>query len=215
MRFSRAFRYAAFSSSARVLSTNATASSSLLPKLALVGAGLSLGALTMANFSDAASIPRHGVPGTPNERTFIAIKPDGVQRHLVAEVIRRFEAKGYKLVGLKLVQPTEKFAAQHYADLSKKPFFPALIKYFSSGPVVAMVWEGTEAIKNGRKIVGATNPADAEMGSIRGDFCVAIGRNVIHGSDGPDGARDEINLWFNDAEICSWQAADYAWVYEK
>lgn len=134
---------------------------------------------------------------------------------MIGEVIKRFEKKGYKLVALKLVAPTEKFAAEHYSDLSKKPFFPGLVKYFSSGPVVAMVWEGQDVIKNGRKIVGATNPADSEAGSIRGDLCIAIGRNVIHGSDSPKGAQDEISLWFTDAEVVTWGAVDHSWIYEK
>jgi nucleoside-diphosphate kinase len=102
------------------------------------------------------------------------VKPDGVQRGLVGEVISRFERKGYKLVALKLVHPTAAFAEEHYKDLSKKPFFPGLVKYFSSGPVAAMVWEGRGVIKGGRVLVGATNPAESAPGSIRGDFCIEV-----------------------------------------
>jgi nucleoside-diphosphate kinase len=160
-------------------------------------------------------VPHTGIPGTRFERTFIAIKPDGVQRGIVGEIIQRFEKKGYKLVGLKVVKPTKQFAEQHYADLSKKPFFPSLVNYFSSGPVVAMVWEGRNAIVNGRKIVGATNPADAEAGSVRGDLCIDIGRNIIHGSDGPESAKDEISLWFKEGEVASWESENAKWVYEK
>jgi len=158
-------------------------------------------------------IPHYGVPGTNHERTFIAVKPDGVQRGLVGEVIKRFEDKGYKLVALKLVWPSKEFAAEHYADLATKPFFNGLVEYFSSGPVVAMVWEGRNSILGGRKLVGATNPDDSAPGSIRGDLCVNVGRNIIHGSDGPDAARDEITLWFTPEEVQNYEASQYQWVY--
>ena len=185
-------------------------------KTALVFGGLT--ALTVPSYAfalSAAETPIYGVPGTSKERTFIAIKPDGVQRHLVGEIIRRFEAKGYKLVGLKLVNPTEDFAREHYADLNGRPFFPGLVKYFSSGPVIAMVWEGRNAISGGRKLVGATNPDDSAPGSIRGDLCVNVGRNIIHGSDSADSAQHEISLWFKDGEVADWSPSDYLWVYEK
>jgi nucleoside-diphosphate kinase len=138
---------------------------------------------------NAASTPHAGVPGTNEERTFIAIKPDGVNRGLVADILKQFEQKGYKLVAMKLIQPTEKFAAEHYDDLKTKKFFPSLVKYFSSGPVVAMVWEGSNVIKEGRKILGATNPADSAPGTIRGSFAISIGRNICHGSDSPEGKK--------------------------
>ena len=143
------------------------------------------------------------------------MKPDGVQRGLVGEIIKRFEDKGYKLVGIKAVVPTEKFAAEHYDDLKSKPFFPKLVKYFSSGPVVAMVWEGKGVVLGGRRIIGATNPNDSLPGSIRGDLCVEVGRNIIHGSDSNEGASHEIALWFNDKEIAKYSndTAD-KWVYE-
>jgi len=161
------------------------------------------------------ALPPHGAAGTKNERTFIAVKPDGVQRGIVGEIIKRFEDKGYKLVGLKMVQPTEDFAKQHYSDLSTKPFFGGLVKFFSSGPVVAMAWEGRGAVAGGRRLLGATNPDDSPPGSIRGDLCVNIGRNIIHGSDGPESAKDEINLWFKPGEIVSWEKSDSTWVNEK
>jgi len=160
-------------------------------------------------------VPLTGIPGSRFERTFIAIKPDGVQRGIVGEIIQRFEKKGYKLVGIKVIRPTKQFAEQHYQDLSKKPFFPSLVNYFSSGPVVAMVWEGRNVIVNGRKIVGATNPSDAEAGSVRGDLCIDIGRNIIHGSDGPESAKDEISLWFKEGEVANWESENAKWVYEK
>eukprot|EP01090_Pellita_catalonica_P001323 TRINITY_DN1102_c0_g1_i1.p1 TRINITY_DN1102_c0_g1~~TRINITY_DN1102_c0_g1_i1.p1 ORF type:complete len:242 (+),score=31.52 TRINITY_DN1102_c0_g1_i1:91-816(+) len=176
--------------------------------------GIAAGALSY-NIIGCDGVPHVGQPGTRFERTFIAVKPDGVNRGLTGEIIQRFERKGYKLVGLKLVYPTRQFAEKHYADLSKKPFFPGLVKYFSSGPVVAMVWEGKNVIKNGRKIVGATNPDDSEAGSIRGDLCIDIGRNIIHGSDCPEGAAHEITLWFNQSEISSYERSDVVWLYEK
>jgi nucleoside-diphosphate kinase len=163
----------------------------------------------------AAAVPFYGVPGTKNERTFIAIKPDGVHRFLIGEIISRFEKKGYKLVGLKVVHPTEDFAKKHYADLAGRPFFPALVQYFSSGPVVAMVWEGRNAITNGRKLVGATNPDDAAPGSIRGDLALQTGRNIIHGSDGPQSAKDEISLWFTEKEIVPWDTVQDKWIHEQ
>jgi len=156
-----------------------------------------------------------GVPGTDKERTFIAIKPDGVQRGLIGEIINRFEKKGYKLVAIKSIQPTEAFAKEHYADLSNKPFFPSLVKYFSSGPVVAMVWEGKNVIATGRKLIGATNPAAAEPGSIRGDLCIEMGRNIIHGSDSKEAAHDEINLWFKSNEIADYKRAIQPWISES
>jgi len=179
------------------------------------GAFASLGAYYLSDQLHADSVPLVGLPGTKNERTFIAVKPDGVQRGIIGEVVKRFEAKGYKLVAIKLVQPTQAFAEQHYQDLAKKPFFPGLVKYFSSGPVVAMVWEGKGVIAGGRSLVGATNPAESLPGSIRGDLCIDIGRNIIHGSDSADGAKHEIALWFKENEVCDWNKEESKWLYEK
>jgi len=170
------------------------------------------------NVAFAAEVPPpEGIPGTNQERSFIAIKPDGVERALVGEIIRRFEQKGYKLVALKMVWPTEETAAGHYADLSKKPFFPGLVKYFSSGPIVAMVFEGYNVIRGGRNIIGATNPDESTPGSIRGDLCIQIGRNIIHGSDAPDSAKHEINFWFKPDEIAGnvWKRGADKYIYEK
>lgn len=102
----------------------------------------------------------------------------------------------------------------HYADLSARPFFPGLVKYMSSGPVVAMVWEGLNAVKTGRQMLGATNPADSLPGTIRGDLCIQVGRNIIHGSDAVESANKEIALWFTDKEIVSWTPAAQEWIYE-
>jgi len=159
--------------------------------------------------------PHYGAPGTKKERTFIAIKPDGVQRNLIGEVIKRFEAKGYKLVGIKLLTPSKQMAEKHYADLSSRPFFGGLTKYFSSGPIVAMVWEGKNVIAGGRKLVGATDPNASEPGSIRGDLCIAIGRNIIHGSDSADSAKAEISLWFNEDEVTDYETTLDKWVNEN
>lgn len=161
----------------------------------------------------AEAVPYYGKPGTNNERTFIAVKPDGVQRALVGEVIRRFEARGYKLVGIKLLHPTLEQAKAHYFDLRSKPFYGGLCEYFSSGPIVCMVWEGKNVIKGGRKLVGATNPDDSLPGSIRGDLCIEVGRNIIHGSDGPDSAQDEIKLWFKENEVTGWTQTNQQWIY--
>jgi len=148
------------------------------------------------------------------ERTFLAIKPDGVQRKLVGEIIRRFEAKGFTLVGLKLISVSRELAETHYGVHKEKPFFPGLVNFITSGPVVAMVWEGKGVIASARKIIGATNPLNAEPGTLRGDFGVDVGRNIIHGSDAPETAEQEIKLWFKDAELVSWEPSLTSWIYE-
>ena len=148
------------------------------------------------------------------ERTFLMIKPDGVQRNLVGEIIRRFETKGFTLVGLKLLNVSKELAEQHYDVHKERPFFPGLVQFITSGPVVAMVWEGDGVIASARKIIGATKPLEAEPGTIRGDFGVTVGRNLIHGSDGPDTAKQEIGLWFKDEELVSWQPSLTSWLYE-
>jgi nucleoside-diphosphate kinase len=148
------------------------------------------------------------------ERTYVMVKPDGVQRGLVGEIIARFEKRGYKLLALKLTSPSKQHLESHYADLSSRKFFPDLIAYMLMGPVVAMVWQGTSAVSTGRKIVGATNPLDSAPGTIRGDFCIETGRNIIHASDTVENAEKEIKLWFTDSEIQSWSKVDEKWVYE-
>ncbi|MGB3404144.1 MAG: nucleoside-diphosphate kinase [Microcoleaceae cyanobacterium] len=148
------------------------------------------------------------------ERTFIAIKPDGVQRKLVGEVIRRFEAKGFTLVGLKLMQVSQELAEEHYSVHKERPFFGGLIEFITSGPLVAMVWEGEGVVASARKIIGATNPLQAEPGTIRGDFGISVGRNLIHGSDATETAEQEIKLWFKDEELVSWEPSLMSWLVE-
>jgi len=137
------------------------------------------------------------------ERTFIAIKPDGVQRGLIGDIIQRFETKGFTLVGLKLMSVSSELAAQHYGEHKDKPFFPSLVECITSGPVLAMVWQGNGVIAIARKLIGATDPQNAEPGTIRGDYAIDIDRNIIHGSDGPETAQREIALWFQDDELVS------------
>ncbi|KAH9951366.1 nucleoside diphosphate kinase [Amylocystis lapponica] len=135
------------------------------------------------------------------ERTYIMVKPDGVQRGLVGNIIGRFEQRGFKLTALKLVHATPEHLEKHYADLKGKPFFPGLIKYMAAGPVVAMVWEGLDAVKTGRSMLGATNPLASSPGTIRGDFALAVGRNICHGSDSVENAEKEIKLWFPEGAV--------------
>jgi len=148
------------------------------------------------------------------EKTFVAIKPDGVQRGLVGEILARFEKKGFKLVALKQVTPTRELAENHYGVHRERPFFEGLVDFITSGPVVAMVWEGDGVIASARKLIGATKPLEADPGTIRGDLAVNIGRNVIHGSDGVETAELEIGLWFSSAEINDWSPADQMWRVE-
>lgn len=148
------------------------------------------------------------------ERTFIMVKPDGVQRALVGEVIRRFEAKGFTLVGLKMMQVSRELAEKHYDVHKERPFFGSLVNFIISAPVVAMVWEGEGVIASARKIIGATNPLSAEPGTIRGDYGVSIGRNLIHGSDAAETAAQEISLWFSNEELANWEPTIKSWLYE-
>ncbi len=148
------------------------------------------------------------------ERTFLAIKPDGVQRALVGEIIRRFEDKGFTLVGLKFMKVSRELAEQHYDVHREKPFFSGLVEFITSGPVVAMVWEGDGVVAAARKMIGATNPLTAELGTIRGDFGINIGRNIIHGSDAPETAQQEVSLWFKEEELASWQPSLTPWIKE-
>ncbi|GAA5941894.1 uncharacterized protein JCM15063_000811 [Sporobolomyces koalae] len=147
------------------------------------------------------------------EQTYIMIKPDGVQRGLVGEIISRFEKRGYKLAALKMTKPTTEHLEKHYADLSSKGFFKGLISYMASGPVVAMVWEGKDAVKTGRVILGATNPLASAPGTIRGDYAIDVGRNVCHGSDAVESAQKEIALWFPEG-VLQHTLASEKWVYE-
>jgi nucleoside-diphosphate kinase len=150
-----------------------------------------------------------------SERTYIMIKPDGVQRGLVGEIIARFEKKGFFLRALKLMTPSKQLLEEHYADLKERPFFPDLVGYMLSGPVVGMVWEGIGAVATGRVMLGATNPANSAPGTIRGDYCIISGRNICHGSDSVQSAEREIKLWFGEDEVKGYKHHSYDWVYEK
>ncbi|XP_026870432.2 nucleoside diphosphate kinase 3 isoform X2 [Electrophorus electricus] len=163
----------------------------------------------------AAKVPRISETGWTgvNERTFIAVKPDGVQRRLVGEIIHRFERKGFRLAGLKFLQASEDQLMEHYWELRNKTFFKGLLKYMSSGPIVAMVWQGLDVVKTSRKMLGETNPADSLPGTIRGDYCVEVGRNVIHGSDSVECAQREISLWFKEHELICWEGSSEQWIY--
>lgn len=146
------------------------------------------------------------------ERTFVLVKPDGVQRRLVGEIIRRFENKGMKLAGLKALKVTPDRAHRHYAIHQGKPFFQELITFITSGPSVAMVWEGRDAIALSRVIIGATKPADATPGSIRGDFALFTGQNLVHGSDGADTAKAEIENFFSREELVDYDLCLGNWI---
>ncbi len=148
------------------------------------------------------------------QRTFVMIKPDGVQRGLVGEIISRFEKKGIKIVGMKMLSVSRELAEKHYGVHKGKPFFKPTVKYIMSSPVVAMVLEGHNVIDMVRSMMGKTNPQDAAMGTIRGDYGQFIGRNIIHGSDGPDTAEFEINLWFKPEELSSYTRIDEEWLAE-
>lgn len=148
------------------------------------------------------------------ERTFLMIKPDALQRGLAGEIISRFEKKGFKLVGLKLMQISKDLAETHYGEHKGKPFFQPLVEYITSSPVVAMVWEGKEVIATARKMMGSTNPLEAAPGTVRGDYGVDVGRNIIHGSDSPASAEREISLFFKPDELLSYQRALDSWIYE-
>jgi len=148
------------------------------------------------------------------ERTFVMIKPDAVQRGLVGEILTRFEKKGIKIVALKLVSVSRELAEKHYGIHKGKSFFEPTVEYITSSPVVAMVLEGNNAIELVRGMMGKTNPQEAAMGTIRGDYGQFIGRNIVHGSDGPDTAKFEINLWFKAEELSNYTKIDETWLEE-
>jgi nucleoside-diphosphate kinase len=152
------------------------------------------------------------LPAVSLERTLVLVKPDGVQRRLVGEVITRFERRGLHLVALKLMRVDRDLAERHYAEHTGKPFFDGLVAFITSGPVVAMVWEGADAVAQVRAMMGATNPTAAAPGSIRGDLAVNIGNNVVHGSDSPGRGAEEVALFFTPDELIEWNAVDSAWV---
>ncbi|MGD8189206.1 nucleoside-diphosphate kinase [Brevibacillus ginsengisoli] len=146
------------------------------------------------------------------EKTFIMIKPDGVQRNLIGEIVARFERKGFTLVGGKLMNVSRELAEQHYAEHKERPFFGELVDFITSGPVFAMVWQGNNVITTARNMMGKTNPVDAAPGTIRGDFAVSVGMNIIHGSDSPESAEREMNLWFSKNDVVSFDKTIQRWI---
>lgn len=149
------------------------------------------------------------------ERTFVMVKPDGVQRGLIGDIVSRFEERGLKLVAGKFMQIDDELAREHYAEHVDKPFFDDLSGFITSGPVFAMVWEGQDAVAQVRTMMGETDPAESAPGTIRGDFGLDLGRNVIHGSDTEEGsAKREIGLFFDDEELHSYDRIDETWLYE-
>jgi nucleoside-diphosphate kinase len=148
------------------------------------------------------------------EREFIMIKPDGVHRGLIGETIARVERAGLKIIGLKMLQVSQEQAKKHYEIHEGKAFYEGLIDFITSGPVVALVVEGTDAVRHTRKLVGATDPADATPGSIRGDYALSIGRNVIHAGDSDENALMEYSIYFDASELVSYKRIDEAWLYE-
>jgi len=147
------------------------------------------------------------------ERTFLMVKPDGVQRGLIGEIVSRFEKKGFKLVAAKLMTVSRELAEVHYAEHREKPFFEELVGFITSGPVFAMIWEGENVISVARQMMGKTNPADAAPGTIRGDYGISVGMNIIHGSDSPESAEREIKLWFREQDQIAYEKTIDRWIY--
>lgn len=148
------------------------------------------------------------------EQTLVLVKPDGVQRGLIGEVIARLERRGLRLVGAKFMQVSPELAETHYAIHKGKPFYEGLIKYITSAPVMAMVWEGPKAVAAVRQTMGATRPTEAAPGSIRHDFALEVGRNLTHASDSPENGALEVKLWFRPEELVSWERATDRWIFE-
>ena len=149
------------------------------------------------------------------ERTLVLVKPDAVQRGLIGEIISRIEGRGLHPVAIKLMAIPRELAERHYAEHREKPFFGGLVDFITSSPVVAMVWEGPGAVALVRTMMGATNPANAAPGTIRGDLAVSLGMNVIHGSDSPESAAREVALFFADSELVEWRSVSHRWVVEE
>jgi len=146
------------------------------------------------------------------QRTLILLKPDAVQRRLVGALIQRFEQKGMRLVGLKLVHPSRELAEKHYAVHKGKPFYESLLRFLTGGPTVALVWEGREAVAVARTLIGPTDGTKAPPATIRGDFALSVQNNLVHGSDSPENAAAEIALWFRPEELLSYTMADASWI---
>lgn len=147
------------------------------------------------------------------ERTFIAIKPDGVRRGLIGDIIRRFEKKGFKIIGLKMLHMDNDLASKHYEEHIGKPFFDRLVAFITSGPIIALVIEGPDAVQASRRMMGATDPREAERGSIRADYAIVKESNIIHGSDSLESAKREIGLYFTEQELCTnWSDVAFEWI---
>ncbi|HET7616402.1 MAG TPA: nucleoside-diphosphate kinase [Bacillales bacterium] len=146
------------------------------------------------------------------EQTFLMVKPDGVQRNLVGEIVSRFEKKGFQLAGAKLMTISKELAEQHYGEHKERPFFGELVSFITSSPVFAMVWEGDNVIATARKMMGATNPQESDPGTIRGDYGVQVSQNIIHGSDSPGSAEREIGLFFQKDELVTYDKTINHWV---
>ncbi|MCQ6273879.1 nucleoside-diphosphate kinase [Bacillus sp. V3B] len=146
------------------------------------------------------------------EKTFLMVKPDGVQRNLIGEIVSRFEKKGFQLVGGKLMSISQELAEEHYGEHKERPFFGELVDFITSGPVFAMVWQGENVIATARQMMGSTNPKDAAPGTIRGDFGITVGKNVIHGSDSSESAVREIGLFFNESEVVEYSKLINDWI---
>jgi len=149
------------------------------------------------------------------ERTLVLVKPDGVQRGLIGEIINRLERRGLRMVAAKFIQVSQELAETHYAVHKGKPFYDGLIKYITSAPVMATVWEGPNAVAAVRQTMGATRPTDAAPGSIRHDFALEVGRNLTHASDSVENGEKEVALWFNTAELVEWKRDTDQWIFEK
>ena len=148
------------------------------------------------------------------ERTFIIVKPDAVQRGLTGEIIKRFEQRGLRIIGMKFLRISQSLAEKHYAVHAGKPFFAVLVNYITSSPVVVIAFEGTNAVAAARKTIGATKPQESEAGTIRGDFALEIGRNLVHGSDSVENGLIEIGNFFTEAELNSWPRNTDPWIFE-
>ncbi|RAU07455.1 nucleoside-diphosphate kinase [Bacillus pumilus] len=147
------------------------------------------------------------------DKTFLMVKPDGVERRLIGEIVSRFEKKGLQLVGAKLMSIPKEVAETHYGEHKEKPFFGELVDFITSGPVFAMVWQGEQVVDVTRQIIGKTNPKEALPGTIRGDYGLKVGKNIIHGSDSPESAEREINLFFKQEELTNWDQTISSWIY--
>lgn len=156
----------------------------------------------------------HALAASQMERTLVVVKPDGVQRALVGDILGRFERRGFKLGGLKLINPSRALAEAHYDEHCERPFFARACRFMCSGPAVAMVWEGPDVVTTARRMIGSTQPAESAPGTIRGDLGIHFRRNVVHGSDSVESGAREIGIWFDEDELVSWNQTAANWMLE-